>query len=63
MSVVSVELIRMMNYADDILATFRRIQASMITPEERKRLAEYMHNSNPNWSKVMDALRVDGGSQ
>jgi hypothetical protein len=58
MPVASGELIRMMNYVDDIAATLRRIQASagIVTPEERKRLAEYMHNSNPNWAKVMELL-------
>ena len=58
MSVVTGELIRMMNYVDDIAATLRRIQASMtfVTTEERKRLAEYMHNSNPNWIKILEAL-------
>jgi hypothetical protein len=58
MPVASGELIRMMNYVDDIAATLRRIQASLsfITPEERKRLAEYMHSSNPNWAKVLESL-------
>jgi hypothetical protein len=58
MPVASGELIRMMNYVDDIAATLRRIQASMtfVTAEERKRLAEYMHNSNPNWIKILEEL-------
>ncbi len=58
MPVASGELIRMMNYVDDIAATLRRIQASMgiVTAEERKRLAEYMTASNPNWSKVLETL-------
>ncbi|HEX6878850.1 MAG TPA: hypothetical protein VF135_00675 [Terriglobales bacterium] len=58
MPVASGELIRMMNYVDDIAATLRRIQASMVivTDEERKRLAEYMKNSNPNWTKILDSL-------
>ena len=40
------ELIRMMNYVDDIAATLRRINASLylITPEEKRRLAEYMRD-------------------
>lgn len=58
MPVASGELIRMMNYVDDIAATLRRIQASaaFVAPEERKRLAEYMNNSNPNWAKVLEVL-------
>jgi len=58
MPVASGELIRMMNYVDDIAATLRRIQASMgiVTPEERKRLAEDMTASNPNWGKVLETL-------
>jgi hypothetical protein len=58
MPVASGELIRMMNYVDDIAATLRRIQASMgiVTPEERKRLAEYMTAANPNWTKVLETL-------
>ena len=46
------ELIRMMNYVDDIAATLRRINASLylITPEEKQRLAEYMRKSDPNFS-------------
>ncbi|MCU1333537.1 MAG: hypothetical protein JWM08_2529, partial [Candidatus Angelobacter sp.] len=36
------ELIRMMNYVDDIAATLRRIVVGIsgMTPEERKRLAD-----------------------
>jgi hypothetical protein len=52
------ELIRMMNYVDDIAATLRRIQAGIagITPEERKRLAEYMRNADPNFIKTLETL-------
>jgi hypothetical protein len=52
------ELIRMMNYVDDISATLRRIvvSKSYISPEEKKKLAEYMRNSNPNFTKIMDEL-------
>ena len=58
MPVASGELIRMMNYVDDISATLRRIQASMtiVAPEERKRLAEYMKNSNPNYMGILETL-------
>lgn len=52
------ELIRMMNYVDDISATLRRIVAStaFVSPDERKRLAEYMKNANPNYVKILDDL-------
>jgi len=52
------ELIRMMNYVDDISATLRRIIVSKayITPEEKKKLAEYMRNSNPNFAKLVEEL-------
>lgn len=55
------ELIRSMNYVDDIAATLRRIVAttSMMTDEERKRLAEYMKQSEPNFLKVVQQL--EGG--
>jgi len=38
------ELIRSMNYVDDITATVRRIRVAIpsMTAEERKRLAEYL---------------------
>jgi hypothetical protein len=52
------ELIRMMNYVDDIAATARRIQVGIqgMTDEERKRLAEYMRKSDPNLVKMLEAL-------
>lgn len=55
------ELIRSMNYVDDIAATLRRIvtTSEMMTQEERKRLAEYMKNSDPNFVAVMQ--RLEGG--
>jgi hypothetical protein len=56
--VVTGELIRMMNYVDDIAATLRRIQAgiSSMTEDERKRLADYMRKADPNYVKMMDNL-------
>jgi hypothetical protein len=56
------ELIRVMNYVDDIAATLRRIVANipMMTDEERKRLAEYMRKSDPNFVKVLDSLEKGG---
>ena len=52
------ELIRMMNYVDDIATTLRRIVtgSSFITPDERKKLAEYMRNSDPNFTKMVEEL-------
>jgi len=52
------ELIRMMNYVDDISATLRRIHSSMptLTPEDRKRLAEYFRKSDPNVLGVLEML-------
>lgn len=52
------ELIRLMNYVDDITSTLRRIHASLptITDEERKRLAEYMRKSDPSLESVLQAL-------
>jgi hypothetical protein len=56
------ELIRMMNYVDDIAATLRRITANLpsMTDEEKKRLAEYMRQSDPNYSTVVE--RLEGGA-
>jgi hypothetical protein len=52
------ELIRMMNYVDDIAATLRRITIAnaLIPADEKKRLAEYMRNISPNYVKVMEEL-------
>jgi hypothetical protein len=55
---VTGELIRMMNYVDDIAATLRRIQAGLagMTEEEKKRLADYMRKADPNYMKMLDTL-------
>ena len=52
------ELIRMMNYVDDIAATLRRIVVGIsgMTPEERKRLADYMRSSDPSFMKTLESL-------
>ncbi len=52
------ELIRMMNYVDDIAATARRIQAGVqtLTEDERRRLAEYMRKSDPNLIRMLETL-------
>ena len=59
MSVVSGEVIRMMNYVDDIAATLRRVVAnySFLTPEEKQRLADYMDKVEPHYGKVVQDLR------
>ncbi|HEY6305279.1 MAG TPA: hypothetical protein VI488_02325 [Candidatus Angelobacter sp.] len=56
--VVTGELIRLMNYVDDIAATLRRIQAGLpgMTDEERKRLADYMRKADPSYAKMVDSL-------
>jgi hypothetical protein len=55
------ELIRLMNYVDDIATTLRRISATIpvMTVEERKRLAEYMRKSDPSYMAVLEQL--EGG--
>ena len=52
------ELIRLMNYVDDISATLRRIQGSApsIPVEDRKRLADYFRKSDPNVLSVLEML-------
>jgi len=52
------ELIRMMNYVDDIAATLRRVQVgiSTMTEDERKRLADYMKKSDPNFVTILEGL-------
>ncbi len=64
MAVVSGEILRMMNYVDDISATLRRIIANyhFMTEEERKRLAEYMKKVDPNYVKVIDMMEKGTGA-
>ncbi len=52
------EVIRMMNYVDDISATLRRITANLpfMTEEERKRLAEYLRKAEPNVESLLQVL-------
>jgi hypothetical protein len=47
-----------MNYVDDISTTLRRIKtaSAFIEIDEKKRLSEYMRNSDPNYLKVLEAL-------
>ena len=52
------ELIRLMNYVDDIAATLRRIQVGLqlLSDEEKKRLGEYMRKSDPNFVTIVGQL-------
>ncbi len=56
--VVSGEIIRLMNYVDDISTTLRRITATvpLMTDDEKKRLAEYMRKAEPNLDSVIQML-------
>jgi predicted small secreted protein len=57
---VTGELIRMMNYVDDIATTLRRIQLGISTmnEEEKKRLADYMRKADPNYMKMLETLET-----
>jgi dephospho-CoA kinase len=52
------ELIRLMNYVDDIAAVLRRVNASLPTmsEEEKVRLAEYIRKSDPSLESVLKQL-------
>jgi hypothetical protein len=52
------ELIRMMNYVDDIAATLRRVSGSLylLSDEEKKRLGDYMRKSDPNFVSILEQL-------
>ena len=52
------ELIRLMNYVDDINATLRRTNAAIgsMTAEERKRLADYMRAAAVGFNEVVALL-------
>ena len=52
------ELIRLMNYVDDINATLRRISSTVgtMTVEERKRLSEYMRTAASGLNDVLQQL-------
>jgi hypothetical protein len=55
------ELIRMMNYVDDILTTLRRISGTtvLLTDDERKRLAEYMRQAGNKYQEAI--VRLEQG--
>ena len=50
------ELIRLLNYVDDITTTLRRITSNFggLTDDENKRLAEYMRKAD---SQIQDAIK------
>ncbi len=52
------EVIRLMNYVDDIVTTVRRIHANLllIPDDEKKRLAEYMRKANSEYLAVIERL-------
>lgn len=52
------EAIRMMNYADDIGTTLRRLLVVLpsLPPEERRRVREYMLGVTPTIGDVLSAL-------
>jgi uncharacterized protein Yka (UPF0111/DUF47 family) len=56
------ELIRLMNYIDDIATTLRRISASIpaMTKEECARLGEYIRKSEPSYESVVQHLEAAG---
>jgi hypothetical protein len=62
MAVATGELIRAMNYVDDITATLRRIciYIPSMSPEERKRLAEAMRGAaNSVNAAIADLEKAD----
>ncbi len=52
------ELIRLMNYVDDINATLRKISSTIntMTDEERKRLSEYMGSATTGLKELLQQL-------
>jgi len=56
------ELIRLMNYVDDISTTLRRIVATIpaMDDEERKRLSDYMRKVQPSYDSVLQQLEKGG---
>lgn len=56
------ELIRLINYVDDITTTLRRISASipMMEADEKKRLAEHLRSVSTNLSTILGQLDKGG---
>ncbi len=55
---VTGELIRLLNYVDDISTTLRRISATMpfMTEDEKRQLGEYMRKSDPSYLRILEQL-------
>jgi hypothetical protein len=55
---VTGELIRLMNYVDDIAAILRRVNTVLPTmsEDEKVRLAEYIRKSDPSLESVLKQL-------
>jgi hypothetical protein len=55
---ISGEAIRMMNYADDIATTLRRILAvaPSLTAEERMRVHDHMQSLTPSFDQALEIL-------
>ena len=55
------ELIRLMNYVDDINTTLRRISSTIgtMTDEERKRLSEYMSSAVAGLKELLQRLEKE----
>ena len=56
------ELIRLMNYVDDIAAILRRVNSALpaMTDDERRRLAEYIRKSEPSLDSILTQLDKAG---
>ena len=54
------ELIRLMNYVDDITTTLRRITSNigLMTDDDRKRLAEYMRKADAQFHDAIKRLEA-----
>jgi hypothetical protein len=55
---LSGEAIRVMNLVDDVATTMRRMMSliPLLSPDERKRVAEYLKHSEPSAEQVQQAL-------
>ena len=54
------ELIRLLNYVDDISVTLRRILTVLpqLTEEERQRVADHIKKADPSYDSVLQALQA-----
>ncbi|MGA8108503.1 MAG: hypothetical protein WBD46_07760 [Acidobacteriaceae bacterium] len=55
---LSGEAIRVMNLVDDVATTMRRMLSliPLLSPEERKRVSDYLKQSEPGSEQVQQAL-------